>query len=166
MKYLKLYEDFTGGNSIVFESALLLKLDTPVIEQIKSIYENTPEAKTYFPLAPDKLHITLTSIKSCKDIKDKLRGELPTMPMPNVVLGQTTFAERPEKGKLSFVVAVENQSEILDFVNQIYESMGLTNPEPERYFHITIANNVENKKTTGFADPFGSIGDIKKEDFI
>ena len=63
-------------------------------------------------------------------------------------------------------MAIENQADILQFVNQIYESLGLTNPEPERYFHITIANNVENKKVPGTADSFGSIGDVKKEDFV
>jgi len=30
---------------------------------------------------------------------------------------------------------------------------------------MTIANNVENKKSPGVADPFGSIGDITKNDF-
>ena len=51
------------------------------------------------------------------------------------------------------------------YVDQIYESMGLQNPEPDRYFHITIANNVENKKFPNTADSFGSIGDITKNDF-
>lgn len=166
MKYLKLYESFLDGNCIVFEAALLLKLDNDIKSQIKKIYEDNSEAKMLFPLSSDKLHITLTSIKNCKENKDKLKSELPEMEMPKIVLGQTTFAERPETGKMSFVVAIENQADILQFVNQIYESMGLTNPEPERYFHITIANNVENKKIPGTADPFGSIGDIKKEDFV
>jgi 2'-5' RNA ligase len=165
MKYLKLYEDFTGDNCIVFEAALLLKLDNTTKSEIKNIYEGNEEAKSYFPLAEDKLHITLTSIANCKQNKDKLKEGLPKMEMPKIVLGQTTFAERPEKGKKSFVVAVQNQEEIKSFVDSIYEQLGLTNPESERYFHITIANNVENKKTPGFADSFGSIGDIKKEDF-
>jgi 2'-5' RNA ligase len=166
MKYLKLYESFLGDNCIVFEAALLLKLDSSIKSQIKEIYESSEEAKMLFPLSDDKLHITLTSIKNCKENKEKLKSELPKMEMPKIILGQTTFAERPETGKKSFVVAIENQADILQFVNQIYESMGLTNPEPERYFHITIANNVENKKVPGTADPFGSIGDVKKEDFV
>lgn len=172
MKYIKLFESFLD-NCIVFEAALLLKLDSDIKSKIKEIYESNEEAKRLFPLSDDKLHITLTSIKSCKENKDKLKSELPKMEMPNIVLGQTTFVERPEtitsewqSYKKSFVVAIENQEDILKFVNQIYESMGLTNPEPERYFHITIANNVENKKVPGTADSFGSIGDVKKEDFL
>jgi len=162
---MKLYEDFAGGNCIVFEAALLLHIDDRTKSEINTIYQSTPEAQSYFPLPVDKLHITLTSIKSCKDIKDKLKSGLPLMQMPNIVLGRTTFAERPETGKKSFVVAIENQEELLTFVDSIYEQLGLQNPEPGRYFHITIANNVENKKLPGFADSFGSIGDIKKEDF-
>ena len=166
MRYIKLYEDFSGENCIIFESALLLKIDEKTKSEIKGIYESNPEAVDYFPLSPDKLHVTLTSIKSCKEVKDKLKSGLPLVQMPNIVLGKTTFAERPETGKKSFVVSIENQVELLNFVNIVYEQLGLTNPEPDRYFHITIANNVENKKLPGFADPFGSIGDIKKEDFI
>ena len=43
--------------------------------------------------------------------------------------------------------------------------MGLENPEPDRFFHITIANNKENPKSPGLADPFSSIGDITEKDF-
>lgn len=163
MKHLRLYEDFNGESCIVFEAALLLKVDDSIKSQIRDIYQSNEEAKSLFPLPLNKLHITLTSIKNCKENKEKLKSGLPQMKMPKVVLGQTTFAERP--GKKSFVVAIENQEEILDFVNQVYESLSLINPEPGRYFHITIANNVEDKKYPGFADSFGSIGDIKKEDF-
>ena len=121
MKYLKLYENFLGDNCIVFEAALLLKLDSNVKSQIKEIYESNEEAKMLFPLSDDKLHITLTSIKNCKENKEKFKSELPQMEMQKIVLGQTTFAERPEMGKKSFVVAIENQSEILQFVNNIYD---------------------------------------------
>ena len=62
-------------------------------------------------------------------------------------------------------MAVANQEDFKNYVDQIYESMGLQNPEPDRYFHITIANNVENKKFPNTADSFGSIGDITKNDF-
>ncbi len=119
-----------------------------------------------FPLPEDKLHITLTSIKGCKDNKAILKEKLPLdIVAPKIILGETTIAERLDSGKKSFVVAVENQVELLNYVNEVYLKMGLVNPEPERYFHITIANNVENKKLVGFADPFGSIGDITKNDF-
>ena len=165
MKYLKLFENF-GTTSIVFEAALLLKIDEKTKSDIKALLANSTEATGLFPLPDDKLHITLTSIKNCKANKDALKSNLPTdIVAPQIVLGETTIAERPEAGKQSFVVSVANQEEFLNFVNEIYSKMGLENPEPERYFHITIANNVENKKSPGVADPFGSIGDVTKNDF-
>jgi len=166
MKYLKFFENF-NGSSLLFEAALLLKIDEKTKSDIKNLFTNSPEVAGLFPLPDDKLHITLTSIKNCKANKDALKTSLPTsIVAPEVVLGETTISERPETGKKSFVVAVANQEDLKAFVDQIYTSMGLTNPEPERYFHITIANNVENKKMPGVADPFGSIVDITQNDFV
>lgn len=166
MKYLKLFENF-GTSSLLFEVALLLKLDEQTKKEVKTLFSGSEEASDLFPLPDDKLHVTLTSIKNCKTNKDKLKSSLPTdLVAPKIILGETIIAERPESGKESFVVAVENQDELKAFVDEVYTKMGLENPEPERFFHITIANNVENKKSPGFADPFGSIGDITKNDFM
>jgi hypothetical protein len=170
MKYLKLYEDFDGGsNRLIFEVALLFKLEGSTKDQIKNIFKSNKETDL-LPLPDDKLHITLTSIKGCKPFKDVLKSKLPTdIQAPKIELGMTTIANREATdttpAKKSFVVEVKNQEELKAYVNQVYESMGLENPEPDRYFHITIANNVENKKSPGMADPFGSIGDITKNDF-
>ena len=170
MKYLKLYEDFDGdSNRLIFEVALLFKLEGSTKDQIKNIFKSNKETDL-LPLPDDKLHITLTSIKGCKPFKDVLKSKLPTdIQAPKIELGMTTIANREATdttpAKKSFVVEVKNQEELKAYVNQVYESMGLENPEPDRYFHITIANNVENKKSPGMADPFGSIGDITKNDF-
>jgi hypothetical protein len=169
MRYLKLYEDFSD-NKLVFEAALLLKLEDSVKSQILGLLKDATEAEGLFPLPDEKLHITLTSIKACKANKDTMKSSLPQVPSPEIEypkieLGRTTIAERAETGKKSFVVEIANQEDLKSFVDKIYEAMGIENPEPERHFHITIANNVENKKVPGMADPFGSIGDITKSDF-
>ena len=166
MKYLKLFENF-GTSSLIFEVALLLKIDEQTKGEIKALFSKSSEAAGLFPLPDEKLHITLTSIKNCKANKDVLKSSLPTdVVAPKIILGDTIIAERPESSKKSFVVAVENQDELKSFVDEVYTKMGLQNPEPERFFHITIANNVENKKSPGAADPFGSIGDITQNDFV
>ena len=166
MKYLKLFENF-NSSSLIFEVALLLKLDEQTKGEIKTLLSKSDELSGLFPLPDDKLHITLTSIKNCKANKDVLKSNLPTdVVVPKIILGETTIAERPESNKKSFVVAIENQDELKAFVDEVYSKIGLENPEPERYFHITIANNVENKKSPGLADPFGSIGDVTQNDFI
>ena len=170
MKYIKLYEDFDGGSDrLIFEVALLFKLEGSTKDQIKNIFKSNKETDL-LPLPDDKLHITLTSIKGCKPFKDVLKSKLPKdIQAPKIELGMTTIANREATdttpAKKSFVVEVKNQDELKNYADEFYKSMGLENPEPDRYFHITIANNVENKKSPGMADPFGSIGDITKKDF-
>lgn len=164
MKYLKLFESFTGAD-LVFEVALLLKAQEAIKGSIKS-----RDTQGLFPLPEDKLHFTLTSIKGSKPFKEILKNSLPTdLVAPEAELGRTTIAKRPATesapAKTSMVIEVKNQEEFKDYVDKIYETMGLENPEPERFFHITIANNKENPKSPGLADPFSSIGDITKEDF-
>ncbi len=161
MKWIKLFESFLES-PLHFEAALLLKLDNDIKAQISKLEIE----EGLFPLPEDKLHVTLTSIKGCKDNKAILKEKLPLDILPpKIVLGEAVIAQRPDAGKKGFVVAIENQDELKAFVDLVYSKMGLVNPEPERFFHITVANNVENKKVTGFADPFGSIGDITKNDF-
>ena len=169
MKYIKLFESFENGERLVFEAALLLRLEDSTKEEIfgRIIPGNLSKWNGLFPLLPNKLHVTLTSSKAFKDV---LKSSLPTdIPAPAVQLGEVTIANREATesapAKTSFVVAVANQEDFKKYVDQIYESMGLQNPEPDRYFHITIANNVENKKFPNTADSFGSIGDITKNDF-
>lgn len=164
MKYLKLFESFTGAD-LVFEVALLLKAQEAIKGSIKS-----RDTQGLFPLPEDKLHFTLTSIKGSKPFKENLKNSLPTeLVAPEAELGRSTIAKRPATesapAKTSMVIEVKNQGEFKDYVDKIYETMGLENPEPERFFHITIANNKENPKSPGLADPFSSIGDITKEDF-
>ena len=150
LKTFKLFESVGKGTDLIFEAALLLKVDDSVKSELKKLFEEKGP-KDLFPLMDDKLHITLTSIKSCKDNKAVLKSNLPNdIPTPNITLGVTTIAERPESGKKSFVVGVANQDEVKKYVDEIYSKLGLENPEPDRYFHITIANNVENKKSPGF----------------
>ena len=172
MKYIKLFESFENGERLVFEAALLLRLEDSTKEEIfgRIIPGNISKWNGLFPLLPDKVHVTLTSIKASKAFKDVLKSSLPTdIPAPAVQLGEVTIANREATesapAKTSFVVAVANQEDFKKYVDQIYESMGLQNPEPDRYFHKTIANNVENKKFPNTADSFGSIGDITKNDF-
>ena len=113
------------------------------------------------PLPNDRLHVTLTSIRNFKPFKDVFnenKSSVTEIPPPNVELGEGRFVHRSEKGKITYVLAVNNQEELKVYVDALYGALGLENPEPDRFFHITIANNMG-------GDPFKSIGDVKKEDF-
>ena len=111
MKYIKLFESFENGERLVFEAALLLKLEDSAKSEVQSLFNGEGGL---FPLAPDKLHVTLTSIKASKAFKDVLKSSLPTdIPAPAVQLGDVTIANREATesapAKTSFVVAVANQ---------------------------------------------------------
>lgn len=153
---------------IYADKGMLLKVN----DSTKSALENYPipeepngEIMTRFP--KDKLHVTLTSIKNFKNIPNKENFELSTIPIPQIKLGKAKFVYRGENiddrvylpdGKTTYVVAVENQDELRNYVNELYESMGLSNPEPNRFFHITIANNNR-------GNSFQSIGNVDEIDF-
>lgn len=142
---------------------LLLKLDNTTKNQIKSIISKMPpepNGNNMTKLPDDKLHITLTSIKAFKPFKDKFKN-LDDTKIPNLVnvkLGDATFVYRDD-GKVTYVVGIKNQSEIKNFVNGLYKMVGGTNPEPNRFFHITLCNNQG-------GDSFKSIGNVEKSDFL
>lgn len=153
---LLLKEDYDASKRIIHGTGLLLKLNDSTIKEINSI--NIPDNLT--KLNSDNLHITLTSIRNFKPFKEEFNNiDFTDIKIPDIILGETTVAQRPDQGKESFVVAVKNNDELKRFVDEIYTKINKENPEPDRYFHITIANNKD-------GNPFGSIGDVTKQDFI
>lgn len=145
------------------KAALLLKVDDSVKNQINNLIDkmpSEPKGSNMTKLPDDKMHITLTSIKSFKPFKDKFKDfQLSEdIKLPNIELGNAEFVYR-EDGKVTYVVAIKNQNDIKEFVDKIYQKIGETNPEPNRFFHITLANNQG-------GDPFKSIGNVEKSDLI
>ena len=152
---LLLKEDYDASKRIMHGTGLLLKLDNNTIQEINSI--DIPDNLTR--LNSDNLHVTLTSIRNFKPFKEEFNNiDFTDIKIPNIILGETTVARRSEQDKESFVVAVKNNDELKRFVDEIYSKINKENPEPDRYFHITIANNKD-------GNPFGSIGDVTKNDF-
>tara|TARA_R110000772_G_scaffold17946_3_gene49983 strand:+ start:135527 stop:136705 length:1179 start_codon:yes stop_codon:yes gene_type:complete len=140
---------------------LLLGLDDSLkskLEVMNIPKEPTGEVMTKLPR--DMFHATLTSIRSFKPLKGLFDGkDLSNIPIPNVELGHGKFVYRKEQGKVTYVLAVTNQEELKTFVDEIFASVGEANPEPDRFFHVTIANNAG-------GNSFKSIGDVNKEDLM
>ena len=65
--------------------------------------------------------------------------DLPAAPM--IILDDEVL-ERKSPGKKSWAVKVVNQEEMREYVQTIMEMLGSdnTDPEPERRFHVTLAN--------------------------
>lgn len=152
-------------SQVKFESALLLT-PSPETRGLLSGIDVPAEHRgvRMFPLPEAKLHVTLASIRACKAHKAALSPGLPEVDAPEVELGETFFAER--EGRVSFVVAVRNQDEMRAFTDRIWRALGVDNPEPDRFFHITLGNSHESQSSPGVADPFKSIGDVTRADMV
>jgi hypothetical protein len=157
-----------SGAHLLADKGLLLKVD----DSTKSALDSYPipdeeheEEMTRLP--KDKMHVTLTSIAGFKDVQDKKGFEDLDIEIPQIKLGDAKFVYRGDGkedrrylsgGKTTYVVAVENQDELKKYVDAVYDAMEMDNPEPNRFFHVTIANNAG-------GNPFDSIGNVEADDF-
>jgi 5'(3')-deoxyribonucleotidase len=139
----------------------LLGLDDELKSKLELLeIPQEPNGEEMTKLPTDKFHVTLTSIKSFKPFKDVFAGkDLSSIQIPNVELGGGKFVYRPDAGKVTYVLAVTNQDELKKFVDDVFALVGAENPEPDRFFHVTVANNAG-------GDSFKSIGNVVKQDLM
>ena len=110
-----------------------------------------------------KNHITIVSGKALKPVKKIVKenkDNLSLLPLPpKPIMGKTGVAIRDIEGeeRETYFMEIGNQDEFQDYANLVCASLGIENPEPERFFHLSIANNQG-------GDSFKSVGDIKLED--
>ena len=114
-----------------------------------------------------KSHITLiggASLKEHKKALKPLKGilELDVDP-PTIEFGRTGLAYQDKlvndtmQNRETFFVEVLNQEELRSFVDEVCQTLGIENPESDRFFHLSVANNFDGK-------PFNSVSDISAED--
>jgi len=97
-------------------------------------------------LRPEDFHLTLVHQSFLTPFRDTIsKIDLPTA--PPILLEQEVF-ERKSPGKKSWAVRVTNQDDMRDYVRQVMELIGSRNinPEPERVFHISLANMTGNPR--------------------
>lgn len=159
-------EEFVDANDASFLRTgigMILKLKPEYLNKVISL--DVPEVdlttnQNMSKLSSDNIHVTLNSIKNFKPFKNDFKDYvLPQeIDLPNIQIGECKFVYRPDSNKVTYVMALSNQEEFKKFVDNVYKSLGLENPEPDRFYHITIANNEG-------GNPFKSIGDVTKKDF-
>lgn len=162
--------------------SLLLKLDQSTIDKLKKA--PLPDNKGLTRLKDQDLHVTLIGIKDFKKFKgvwdnnkveNHLNNKTWTLSYCEDDMKEGCLEiekEAIEDGKLylfagtyiitrdekkSAIVTLAYPGMYKKIVDQACQCQGLENPSPERFFHITIANN-------GGGNPFKSIGDVTKED--
>jgi 2'-5' RNA ligase len=109
----------------------------------EQVLEENPEM---IPIPEDKLHITLIHQNILELYNEDLEQlQLPAFDKPIIL--EDVPAKRTAPGKESWVVWVENQEDLREYVSQV---MGLVggppNPEPNRKFHISLANLTGNPR--------------------
>ena len=129
-----------------FTGILKLVPSTETLEELRLLSETLPEEAV--PLHEDQLHVTLVHQSHLKPYRSALKalskaGELPVP--PKAVL-KKEWNEKPGKGvdelgRKSWVVELVNQDVMYGYVNEVMTMIGgQPNPEPERVFHISLAN--------------------------
>jgi len=134
-KYLK-------EGEVKFSGILKAKPDPAIIAEIENRQKNLP--KDAIIIANKDLHVTLIH----QDFLKPFRGQIKTMTFedaPPIILDTGVIIKTDSSGdinKKSWAINLANQSEMRDYVADVMERLGadLTNPEPERVFHISIAN--------------------------
>tara|TARA_Y100000034_G_C6869611_1_gene396788 strand:- start:37 stop:1089 length:1053 start_codon:yes stop_codon:yes gene_type:complete len=165
--------------------SLLLKVGQSTIDEINRMpLPVDPKGRELTRLKDEDLHVTLIGIKDFKKFKDVWddekvnkhftgqKGEVLHMKKSSGLACPDGYLEKvgiwceadivEREDKISAVVSLEYESEsngnlYKNLVDEACECQGLKNPTPEKFYHITIANN-------GGGNPFKSIGDVTRAD--
>lgn len=123
---------------VEYQGILKLSLPSDASSQAEAIQVTLPEEAVR--LQNKDLHVTLLHQSVLKPFKRQIKNlELPES--PEVFLEDDVWV-RESPGKKSWAVRVANQDEMRDYVRQVMNLLGSqnTNPEPERVFHVSLAN--------------------------
>ena len=126
-----------------FTGILKLVPSTETLEEIRLLSQTLPAEAVL--LSDDKLHVTLVHQSHLKPYRSALKalsdaGELPVPPKA-VLKKEWDEKLNDELGRRSWSVELVNQDVMHGYVNEVMAMIGgQPNPEPERVFHISLAN--------------------------
>ena len=125
-------------NSLGYEGILKIVPDIKVVSELETLQAMLPEEA--IRLSPHDLHVTLLHQSILKPFEEQLKKL--TLPEPPPIRLNDTVFERKSPGKKSWAVRLQNQDEMREYVKYIMELLGSSNadPEPERRFHVSLAN--------------------------
>ncbi len=132
------WRKFLLEQDVEYQGILKLGLTPEVISEVEAMQAMLPEEAV--KIGREDLHVTLIHQSILKPFKKQIKDLLLPDP-PSVVLEDDVW-ERESMGKKSWAVRLVNQEEMKDYVRQIMQLLGSqnTNPEPERIFHVSLAN--------------------------
>lgn len=129
---------------VEYQGILKIGLSDEHISEVEAFQAMLPEEAVR--LDPEDLHVTLVHQSILKPFRDQLKS-LRLPPPPDPVIEPDVF-ERKSPGKKSWAMRLRNQEEMREYVKNIMELLGSnnTNPEPERVFHVSLANLTGNPR--------------------
>ena len=118
----------------------ILKLGLQPINTSDVLAMQTTLPSDAVPLSEDDLHVTLIHQSILKPFRKQIKDI--NFPTPPPVILEDDIWERQSLDKKSWAVRLSNQDEMRDYVRKVMELLGSknTNPEPERVFHVSLAN--------------------------
>jgi len=141
MKYLRQYIRELLVEEVKFSGILKVMPDANVIASVLILADQLPPEAVMLP--EDKFHVTLIHQSILKPYRKELKSmKLPPAPIARLI---PEVEERPPEGdKRSWVVWLDDDSqrEMKEYVQKVMQLLGapVGDPEPDRRFHISIAN--------------------------
>ena len=140
---LENWRKYLSEGTAKYAGLFMLIPDDDVINKIRLISADLPPLAK--PLKEEDLHVTLLGHRALEPHREALKaireaGGIP--PGPPIALAPGVEERTDSAGvKKSWVVWIENQQDMRDYVNQVMGMVdGPMDPEPDREFHISIAN--------------------------
>ena len=137
-KLMTEWRRFLLEEKTIYNGILQIKPSQVIISEAEALQMMLPEEA--IRLAPEDLHVTLLHQSISKQFKSQL--ESINLPAPPQILLDDEVHVRYSPGKKSWAVKLLNQDEMRDYVASILKMVGSNdlNPEPERRFHVSLAN--------------------------
>jgi hypothetical protein len=135
---MKQWRMFLLEGATEYSGILKIKPDVKILSEMEAMQSMLPEEAVR--IKPEDFHVTLVHQSILKPFANEMKV-LDFPDPPAVILDEEVF-ERKSPGKKSWAVRLVNQEEMREYVKNIMEMLGSqnTNPEPERVFHVSLAN--------------------------
>lgn len=132
------WRKFLSEEQVKYQGILKMALSPIIVAEAEAMQAMLPEEA--IRLEEKDLHVTLVHQSVLKPFRKQIKNM--DLPSPPPVILEDEVWQRESMGKKSWAVRLKNQEEMREYVKNIMELLGSqnTNPEPERVFHISLAN--------------------------
>ena len=132
-------------STVYYSGILKLKPNQKIIDDILLHINKLPDNAIY--LGDKNMHVTLVHQSILKPFKKVIKQQMSAFPPPpNIILSTSVIrrigpSSNNNERRESWAIFLKNQLEMRQYVNDIMKMIGgPVDPEPDRAFHISIAN--------------------------